>query len=310
MHLSTHTWMRSEPLARSLERATRFGYTSVELTGEPSATPLAETAKLLADVGMSCWGAGSVMRGERNLAAADPDQRARTVDYLRAVARMVGELGGSILTVVPTTIGLLEPEGPADREWANVVEGLQAVEREASALGVRLAIEPINRFETYLVNRVDQALALADDVAGACGVCVDTFHLAIEESDLLGAIEAAGPRLHDVHVADNNRLAPGMGTLPWADIVAALARVGYDGALAAEFLPPVDRTPRAAVSGQGEDRSDEPSAEDEHFIRQHGSGLVTEAYYTSLCQRTAQTLLPLLTGTGAADAGGRGPTPG
>ena len=89
-------------------------------------------------------------------------------------------------------------------------------------------------------------------------------------------------------------LATGMGTLPWAQIVAALARVGYDGGLAAKFLPPVDRTPRAAVSGQGEDRSDEPTAEDEQFIRQHGSGLVTEAYCISLCRGAAQTLLPLL----------------
>ncbi len=71
MHLSTHTWMRVEPLRRSLERAVGFGYSSVELTGEPDAHPVSETAKLLADTGLRCWGAGSVLRGERNLAAAD-----------------------------------------------------------------------------------------------------------------------------------------------------------------------------------------------------------------------------------------------
>ena len=294
MHLSTHTWMRVEPLRRSLERAAGFGYTSVELTGEPDAHPGAETTKLLADTGLRCWGAGSVMRGERSLAAADPGRRSRTVDYLRGVARMVAELDGQVLTVVPTTVGQVVPEAAADREWAWVVEGLQAVQEEASALGVRLAIEPLNRFETYLVNRADQALALADDVGGPCGVCLDTFHLAMEESDLVAAVELVGPRLVDFHVADNNRLAPGMGSLPWADIVAALQRVGYDGALAAEFLPAVDRTPRAAASGQGEDRSDDPGEAEEDFIRRHGSGLVSEAYYTSLSRQTALTLLPLL----------------
>lgn len=294
MHLSTHVWMRVEPLSRSLERAAALGYESVELTGEPDAHPIPETAKLLAEHGLRCWGVGSVMRGERNLAAADRDQRSRTVEYLRDAARMSAALGGQVLTVVPATVGLVEPEGPADREWAYVVEGLQAVAQEAQRVGIALAIEPLNRFETYLVNRADQALALATDVGHGCGVCLDTFHLAMEEADLIGAIELVGPRLHDFHVADNNRLAPGMGTLDWPGIVAALERVGYAGALAAEFLPPVDRTPRATVSGQGEDRADDPGASEEDFLRRHGSGLVSESYYTSLARRTAATLTPLL----------------
>lgn len=294
MHLSTHTWMRVEPLRRSLERAAAFGYESVELTGEPGAIASGDIAKLLADLGVRCWGVGSVMRGERNLAAADGRQRERTVEYLRSIVRMAGELGGSVVTVVPTTIGQTVPEASADREWAWVVQGLQRVEQEARDCGLMLAIEPINRFETYLINRADQALALADDVGGECGVCLDTFHLAMEESDLLAAIELVGSRLRDFHVADNNRLAPGMGSLPWTGIVETLRAVGYDGALAAEFLPPVDRTPRASATGSGEDRSDEPAADEEDFIRRHGSGLVDEAYFTSLSQRTAQTLLPLL----------------
>lgn len=294
MHLSTHVWMRVEPLRRSLERAASLGYESIELTGEPDAHPLDETAKLLADHGLRCWGAGSVMRGDRNLAAADPARRARTVEYLRATARMSAALGGSVLTVVPATVGQVVPEAPADREWAWVVEGLQAVAEETRSLGIGLAIEPINRFETYLVNRADQALALAHDVGPDCGVCLDTFHLAMEESNPLAAIELVGPRLRDVHVADNNRLAPGMGTFDWPAVVATLERVGYRGALAAEFMPPVDRTPRAAVSGQGEDRSEDPGASEEDFLRRHGSGLVSEAYYTSLAARTAETLRPLL----------------
>ncbi len=286
--------MRVEPLSRSLERAAGLGYESVELTGEPDAHPIPETAKLLADYGLRCWGAGSVMRGERNLAAPDAAQRARTVEYLRSTARLSAELGGSVLTVVPATVGLVVPEGPADREWAHVVEGLQAVAQETQRLGLALAIEPINRFETYLVNRADQALALAEDVGYGCGVCLDTFHLAMEESDLLEAIELVGPRLHDFHVADNNRLAPGMGSLDWPRIVAALERIGYAGALAAEFMPAVDRTPRAAASGQGEDRADDPGADEEDFLRRHGSGLVSESYYSSLARRTAETLSPLL----------------
>ena len=105
--------------------------------------------------------------------------------------------------------------------------------------------------------------------------------------------------LHDFHVADNNRLAPGMGSLDRPRIVAALERIGYAGALAAESIPAVDRTPRAAASGQGEDRADDPGADEEDFLRRHGSGLVSESYYSSLARRTAphrtaETLSPLL----------------
>ena len=76
---------------------------------------------------------------------------------------------------------------------------------------MRMGLEPLNRFETYFLNRCEQALALADAVGGDCGVCLDAFHMNIEEADLLGAIRAAGDKLVDFHVADNNRMPPGHG---------------------------------------------------------------------------------------------------
>ena len=106
-----------------------------------------------------------------------------------------------------------------------------------------MAIEPLNRFETHFVNRGDQALALADAVAPDVGVCLDCFHMNIEEVDLLETIRAIGPRLDDFHVADNNRMACGMGALDWPAIVGALQDINYDGALTVEFVAPVDRTP-------------------------------------------------------------------
>ena len=89
---------------------------------------------------------------------------------------------------------------------------------------MRIGLEPLNRFETYFLNRCDQALALADAVGGDCGVALDAFHMNIEESDLLGAIRAAGDRLVDFHVADNNRMPPGHGALDWDAIVARAGR--------------------------------------------------------------------------------------
>jgi sugar phosphate isomerase/epimerase len=77
---------------------------------------------------------------------------------------------------------------------------------------VRLAIEPLNRFETYFITRGAQAMALAEAVGDECGVCLDAFHINIEEKDLYQTIVDCGPRLADFHVADNNRMPAGWAT--------------------------------------------------------------------------------------------------
>ena len=109
---------------------------------------------------------------------------------------------------------------------------------------VRVAIEPLT-LETYFFNRCAQALALADAVSPDCGVCLDAYHLNMEETNIHDAIRLAGKRLFDFHVADNNRFAAGLGHLDWAKIVGTLREIGYDGALTNEFVAPVDRTPAA-----------------------------------------------------------------
>ena len=124
---------------------------------------------------------------------------------------MIKELGGKILTVVPSTVGKVTPMGSPDDEWRWAIESLKECQDHAEKQGVRLGLEPLNRFETYFLNRGDQALALAEDVGGDCGVCLDIFHMNIEEADWPAAIRNAGDKLVDFHVADNNRMPPGQG---------------------------------------------------------------------------------------------------
>ena len=101
---------------------------------------------------------------------------------------------------------------------------LKEVYGHAMKCGVKMAIEPLNRYETYFLNRGDQALALAKEVGPECGVCLDLFHMNIEEVDMFAAIRQAGKKLYDVHVAENNRLAPGMGNVDWAQAGRDAAR--------------------------------------------------------------------------------------
>lgn len=294
MHLSTHNWMRAEPLETTVRRIKQFGYESVEISGEPDQYDVKETRALLNETGMRCWGAVTLTLGERNLAAKDEGQRARTVDYVKNVITMVSELDGEVVTLVPATVGKVTPDGTPEEEWKWVVDATRECFDHAQKKGVKIAVEPLNRFETYLFNRCAQALALADAVSPDCGVCLDAFHLNIEEEDMFDAIRLAGKRLFDFHVADNNRFAAGLGHIDWPRVVATLKEVGYDGALTNEFVAPIDRTPAAPYPDMVETNPVDISPEQLKFIEDHGSSLLSEDFYADQMRITADTLLPLI----------------
>lgn len=285
--------MRPEPLEKTLDRLSRLGYSSVELAGEPDQYPVEETRALLKKYNISCWGTVTIQQGKRDLIAADPQQRRDSINYVRDVIALSASLGGQIVTVVPGSVGKLVSTSAPEDEWKWAVEGLREVAAFAKEKGIKVGIEPLNRFETYFINRSDQALALADEVGYDVGIAFDPFHLALEEGDLLGAILRCKGRIIDFHAADNNRLAPGDGSFVWEDIMAALAEAGYDGALAMEAMPPIDRTPIGKFGSlQKEHGIIEVSADHLKFIQDHGSALLGEEYYTDVLRRSAAKLAP------------------
>jgi sugar phosphate isomerase/epimerase len=294
MHLSTHNWMRAEPLEVTLKRIKRLGFESIEISGEPQQYETKTSRPLLKQYGIRCWGAVTLTLGQRNLAAKDEAQRRASIDYVKSVVTMVKELEGTEITIVPATVGKIVPDGTPEQEWKWVVDALKEVYEYATKGGVKMAIEPLNRFETYFVNRGDQALALAKDVGPECGVCLDVFHMNIEEVDMFAAIKKVGKKLYDVHVAENNRLAPGMGRIDWGKLVATLREVGYDGALTMEAVAPVDRTPVAEWKNQVEKNPVDISPDQLKFIQDHGSSLLSEEFYTMLYETASKTLLPLI----------------
>jgi sugar phosphate isomerase/epimerase len=198
------------------------------------------------------------------------------------------------VTLVPATVGKCTPDSTPENEWRWVVDGLKEIYAHAQACGVRLAIEPLNRFETYFINRADQALALADAVGPACGVCLDVFHMNIEEADLFAAIRNVGARLVDIHIAENNRLAPGMGGIDWRRLLGTLREVGYTGALTLEPVAPIDRTPATPWPDQVDPNPGDITPEQLRFIQDHGSAVLSERFYTSLFETAVKTLRPLL----------------
>ena len=294
MHLSTHNWMRAEPLDVTLARISRLGFESIEISGEPKQYETKKSRESLKKHKIRCWGAVTLTLGERNLAAKNEKQRAASVDYVKSVVTMIKELEGEEITIVPATVGKVVPDGTPQEEWRWVVDGMKEVYAHATKAGVRMAIEPLNRFETYFINRGDQALALAADVGPNCGVCLDMFHMNIEEKDLYATIRKVGKKLFDFHVAENNRLAPGMGGHDWKRVVSTLREIDYQGALTMEFVAPIDRTPVSPFKNQIETNPVDISPEQLKFIQDHGSSLLSEEFYTSLYVQSAKTLLPLI----------------
>ncbi|GAB5521805.1 MAG: sugar phosphate isomerase/epimerase [Rhodothermales bacterium] len=294
MDLAIHNWMKVEPLEVAVARLAKYGYKRIEIQGEPYKYDTTEVKALLDKYGVSCWGSVTLMLEERNLLTKDDAQRANSVQYVKDCITMVAELGGKVMSIVPGTVGKLVPDATPEEEWGWAVETMKDIYAHSEPLGVRLAIEPINRFETYFINRGDQALALAEAVGPNCGICLDVFHMNIEEADTFAMLERAGDRLANFHVADNNRMAPGMGDFDWPKLIDAVKATGYDGALSVEFSPPVDRTP-ANPHPDAIDTNPEGISESERkFLEDHGSNVISAAFYDRLVKQSADVLLPLL----------------
>ncbi|TFV94569.1 sugar phosphate isomerase/epimerase [Algoriphagus kandeliae] len=294
MRLAIHNWMRAETLESTLKRISALGYTHLEIQGAPEMYDTQEVKELLEKYGIQCWGSVTLMLEERNLLAKDPDQRKRSVQYVLDLAQMVKDLGGKVISLVPATVGKIIPDARPEEEWEWAVEGVKQVYEFTEANGLRIGIEPINRFETYFINRGDQALALAEAVGPNCGVCLDTFHMNIEEVDMFATMKRMGSRLVNFHVADNNRMAPGMGKLDWKRIMSTLAEIGYDETLSVEFCPPIDRTPANPYPNSIDEAPEGLSEEQLKFLQDHGSTAITEDFYSMLTQRSADLLKPYL----------------
>jgi D-psicose/D-tagatose/L-ribulose 3-epimerase len=296
MHLSMHNWMRAEPIETTIARLAKYGYKSIEISGEPDKFPAKDVRALLDHYGLQCWGSVTLMVGGRNMQSGDEAIRASSVQYVKDCINFVADLDGQILTLVPGEVGKITPDSTPENEWQWLVDGTKEIYEVAEARGVRVGIEPLNRFESYLITRAEQALALCEAVGPNLGVVLDAFHINIEEKDLFEAIRLVGDKLVDFHVAENNRMPAGYGDYDWERVVASLQEIGYDGALTAEFVAPVDRTPANKYPNALETNLEglDIPPEQLKFIIDHGSSVLTGEFYDWLVKVNSERLLPLI----------------
>lgn len=162
--------------------------------------------------------------------------RKSAVNKIKECIEFAHKLGAKYVSI-GLVRGQVSNKIPLNVAWEYLVESIQECGKFALPKEVILAVEPENRYETSYVHTVDEGLRLIEEVGlESVQLMADTFHMNIEESSIDEAIRKAGEKLVHVHIADSNRLAPGMGHIDFAEVIGVLRDIGYDGYLGLEIL--------------------------------------------------------------------------
>jgi D-psicose/D-tagatose/L-ribulose 3-epimerase len=188
---------------------------------------------------------------ERTDPTSDDERvRERALRFLTDCVDATAAMGATVCTGVVYS-ALTRPErAPAAAHRDRATEILRTVARHAAAKGVTVGIEPVNRYETALVNTAEQALDLIDRIGeDNVGVHLDTYHMNIEERDFSGPVRRVldAERLVHVHLSESHRGVPGRGVVDWAAVMGELARGGYDGYVGLESFAEVAPALRGAT---------------------------------------------------------------
>jgi len=228
-----------------LQKAARLGYDGVELmVVRPHELNVDEMRTQLSEVGLevAAIASGAIyMTDKVSLLASDLEVSRQAAARLEALIDLAAALDAPIVTIGSFRGRLAWAGGPEAR--GELVSILRAGAEKALERGVRLVLEPVNRYEGDVIHTASDGLELIEEVAHShLGLLLDTYHVNIEESSLTEPFRramAAG-RLWHVHLGDSNRLPPGQGHLDFPSIVATLRASGYQGYLSAELLAQPD----------------------------------------------------------------------
>ncbi len=254
--IAVNTWVWTSPLTdAALEplarKAQGLGYTALELPLENVGDwDPAGARRLLDELGLGAVVIGAM--GPRRSLLARAGDVAATQDYLRACIDAARLLGASVVAgpfYAPTGVTWRMDVDERSGVIRELRENLAPLADEAAESGIRLAVEPLNRYETSVLNTVEQSLdALGPLIGHGVGLALDTYHLNIEEKRPDDAIRAAGSAIAHVQVCGSDRGAVGDDHTDWPGILRALDDAGYRGALGLESFTGENATIAVAAS--------------------------------------------------------------
>ena len=247
IHLSYWQNKWADDLLPLIKLAQQAGFDGAEIPLlDPAGLDFSALRKMLNAHGLQAT-CGTGLNPALDITSSDSALRRAGIAHLRACLEGASALGSPILggvTYAPWAQFPSEEEMLSRRQYC--IRSLQEVGRIAADLGVTVGLEILNRFEGYLLNTVEQGLALLAELDhSSFKLHLDTFHLHIEEDDTAVAIRAAGDQLGHFHCSENNRKFPGSGQINWPAIKQALDDIHYQDWLVIEsFVQPGDEVGR------------------------------------------------------------------
>jgi 5-keto-L-gluconate epimerase len=238
-------------LEANLSQITSLGYDGVELAvRDPKLVDLEMLESLMRKYNLRVPAIGTGQAwGEEGLSFTDPDPaiRCNAMERIKSHIPVASRFGA--LIIIGLIRGIVKPGVDASQAMGWLIEALRECSDAARPYDIRLALEPINRYETTLINNTGQGLELIERVgAENFGLLLDTFHMNIEEPILEESIRRCGKNIFHFHVADSNRWHPGAGHLDFRSTLKELFSSGYQGWVSGEFIPIPDAQTAAKQS--------------------------------------------------------------
>ena len=195
----------------------------------PGELPVPEIRRALEENQLACTFCSVIPRG-LNVISEDGAVRQKTRAHLADCIRVAAEAGAELIAgPLYSPVGYLPGRRRTADEWTRAVECYQSLGETLESYRISIALEPLNRFETYFLNTAAAATALAAEIDHpAVGVLFDTFHANIEEKDIAAALRSVGSHLLHVHACENDRGIPGSGHVDWPGVFRALQEMHYD----------------------------------------------------------------------------------
>jgi D-psicose/D-tagatose/L-ribulose 3-epimerase len=214
-----------------LDRIAETGFETVEFAlVDRSPETIEKIRKGLEKTGLGCVIDG-VVGGEKDILSPHPDVMKAGRDHILETIDLCSRLGSNYLIGPLYSTGVkqyLFDEVQRKRSARQAVDILKEAAEYASAKGIKIALEPLNRYETNFVNTIAGLKALVDEIdMENLGYQIDTFHANIEEKSIYDAIIMAGKKLFHMHVPESDRGTPGTGLVKWQDMAAGLREIGY-----------------------------------------------------------------------------------
>ena len=257
--IGVNAWVWNSPFTTDneglalIDKAKQMGFDSFEFGLEDvSHVDAAKLKQKMQQTGLRVVVCGA-FGPDRDLTHDDASVRENSLNYITQAVKVCQQSGAKVLGgPMYSAVGKRRHVSPEQKkkEWDLAVKGLKEAGKRAADSGVTLAIEPLNRFETDLVNTAEQCERLVNEVGlNNVGFHLDTFHMNIEEKNSGDAIRRAGKRLYHFHACENDRGAPGSGVnIDWPNVAAALKEVGYKGEAVIESFTPKTKSIAAAAA--------------------------------------------------------------